>query len=122
MTVRTRAGICRTRRVGGDGYRSATRAVETESVELFSVSQVGAYAYLQSWTLRDDGAIEPVIGHLKGEHRMDRNYLKGRDGDRTNAVLAAAGYNFSLLIRWFETLLRALIQALLRASLRPQNP
>ena len=53
---------------------------------------------------------------------MDRNYLKGRDGDRTNAVLAAAGYNFSLLIRWFETLLRALIQALLRASLRPQNP
>jgi hypothetical protein len=33
-------------------------------------------------------AVEPVIGHLKAEHRMDRNYLKGRDGDRTNAVLA----------------------------------
>ena len=44
-------------------------------------------------------AIEPVIGHLKGEHRMDRNYLKGRDGDRANAVLAAAGYNFRLLLR-----------------------
>jgi IS5 family transposase len=72
--------------------------------------------------MRRRAAVEPVIGHLKGEHRMDRNYLKGRDGDRTNAVLAAAGYNFSLLIRWFETLLRALIQALLRASLRPQNP
>ena len=30
------------------------------------------------------------------------------DGDRINAVLAAAGYNFSLLLRWFEELLRAL--------------
>jgi IS5 family transposase len=35
-------------------------------------------------------AVEPVIGHIKAEHRMDRNYLKGRDGDRINAVLAAA--------------------------------
>jgi hypothetical protein len=37
-------------------------------------------------------AIEPVIGHLKQDHRMGRNYLTGRDGDRINAVLAAAGY------------------------------
>jgi hypothetical protein len=39
---------------------------------------------------------------------MRRNYLTGRDGDRINAVLAAAGYNFSLLLRWFEELLRVL--------------
>jgi hypothetical protein len=51
-------------------------------------------------------AVEPVIGHLKGDHRMYRNHLKGRDGDRVNAVLAAAGYNFSLVLRWFEQLLR----------------
>ena len=37
---------------------------------------------------------------------MDRNYLKGCNGDRINAVLAAAGYNFSLLIRWLRLLLR----------------
>jgi len=49
-----------------------------------------------------------VIGHLKDDHRMRRNYLKGRDGDRINAVLAAAGYNFSLLRRWFEEFCRAL--------------
>jgi len=49
---------------------------------------------------------------MKAEHRMDRNYLKGREGDRINAVLAAAGYNFSLLLRWLERLLRALIVAL----------
>jgi IS5 family transposase len=57
-------------------------------------------------------AVEPVIGHLKAEHRMDRNYLKGRGGDRANAVLAAAGYNFALLLRWLRRLLRALFQAL----------
>jgi transposase, IS5 family len=57
-------------------------------------------------------AVEPVIGHVKAEHRMERNYLKGREGDRINAVLAAAGYNFSLLLRWLAPLLRALIAAL----------
>jgi transposase, IS5 family len=58
-------------------------------------------------------AVEPVIGHIKAEHRMDGNYLKGRDSDRINAVLAAAGYNFSLLLRWLAALLRALIAMLI---------
>ena len=57
-------------------------------------------------------AIEPVIGHVKSDHRMDRNYLKGRGGDRANAVLAAAGYNFSLLIRWLRRLLRQILRLL----------
>jgi transposase, IS5 family len=46
---------------------------------------------------------------------MGRNYLKGRDGDRINAVLAAAGYNFGLLLRGLARLLRALFQALFTA-------
>ena len=66
-------------------------------------------------------AVEPVIGHIKAEHRMDRNYLKGREGDRINAVLAAAGYNFSLLIRWLAALLRALIAILACAAPEPKN-
>jgi IS5 family transposase len=40
--------------------------------------------------MRRRAAVEPVIGHAKAEHRMGRNYLKGREGDRINAVLAAA--------------------------------
>jgi transposase, IS5 family len=70
--------------------------------------------------MRRRAAIEPVIGHVKAEHRMDRNYLKGRGGDRINAVLAAAGYNFALLLRWLAALLRALFQALLASSRTPQ--
>jgi IS5 family transposase len=60
------------------------------------------------------GVAPPSIGHLKDGHRMRRNYLKGRDGDRINAVLAAAGFNFSLLRRWFEELLRVLLLILCR--------
>ena len=63
--------------------------------------------------MRRPAAIEPVIGHLKAEHRMDRNYLKGFQGDRVNAVLAAAGYNVRLLLRWLALFLRALIQLIL---------
>ena len=51
-------------------------------------------------------AVEPVIGHLKEDHRMDRNYLAHRHGDLNNAVLAAVGYNFRRLIKWFRILLR----------------
>lgn len=58
-------------------------------------------------------AVEPIIGHLKAEHRMDRNYLKGRSGDRINALLAAVGFNFHQLLRWFATLLWAWFQMLI---------
>ena len=66
--------------------------------------------------MRRRAAVEPVIGHLKNEHRMDRNYLHHRDGDANNAILAAIGYNFSLLLRWLRLLL-CLILAVPRAAL-----
>ena len=62
--------------------------------------------------LRRRAAVEPVIGHLKAEHRMGRNYLWFRRGDATNAVLAAVGYNFRRLIRWLRLLLRTILAAL----------
>ncbi|NMX24562.1 transposase, partial [Dissulfurirhabdus thermomarina] len=44
-------------------------------------------------------AVEPGIGHLKREHRMDRCRLKGTLGDCLNAVFSAAGMNFRKLLR-----------------------
>jgi hypothetical protein len=61
--------------------------------------------------------VEPVIGHLKAEHRMGRNYLWFRRGDANNAVLAAVGYNFCRLIRWLRILLWQLLAALLAKPL-----
>ncbi|MBI1826022.1 MAG: IS5 family transposase [Planctomycetes bacterium] len=62
---------------------------------------------------RRRSAIEPKIGHLKSDHRMDRCFLKGLTGDAINAVLAAAGSNLQKLLRrlaaaliqWLELLL-----------------
>jgi IS5 family transposase len=44
-------------------------------------------------------AIEPIIGHLKADHRMNRCHLKGAEGDAIHAVLCAAGYNIRWLLR-----------------------
>jgi len=49
--------------------------------------------------LRRRQAIEPIIGHLKADHRMARCHLKGEQGDRLHAVLCAAGYNLRWLLR-----------------------
>lgn len=43
--------------------------------------------------------IEPVIGHLKSDHRLNRNFLKGFEGDRINLLMAAAAFNFSKWMR-----------------------
>jgi IS5 family transposase len=59
--------------------------------------------------LRRRSAVEPVIGHLKSEHRMGRNYLWHPQGDAANAVLAAVGYNFRRLIRWLGLLLSQIL-------------
>jgi len=68
-------------------------------------------------------AIEPVIGHMKQDSRMDRNYLKGTDGDKMNAILAACGFNLRKLLRallWlvFKELerLKALLMLLKRTA------
>jgi len=55
---------------------------------------------LRRWMNRR-AAIEPVIGHLKAEHRMERNRLKGKRGDQLNAVLSACGFNLRKLLRAF---------------------
>jgi IS5 family transposase len=68
---------------------------------------------LRRWMNRR-AAIEPVIGHLKSEHRMERNRLKGCEGDQLNALLSACGFNLRKLLRaffgldWLEALLTVL--------------
>jgi IS5 family transposase len=46
-------------------------------------------------------AVEPSIGHLKSEHRLERNRLKGVEGNAINAVLSAAAMNFHKLLGAF---------------------
>src|SRR6202048_282570 len=99
------------------GYRGHNH---TEKFRVWIPGQVRRVTRPIRREMKRRAAVEPVIGHVKAEHRLGRNYLKGRDGDRSNAVLAAAGYNFALLLRWLARLLRALIRALFPASLPVQ--
>lgn len=46
-------------------------------------------------------AVEPKIGHMKSDNRMGRNFLKGVEGDRTNAILAGIGSNLRKLLAAF---------------------
>jgi len=47
--------------------------------------------------------VEPAIGHLKSDHRMDRCWRQGAMGDALHSISCAAGYN----LRW---LLRAIVR------------
>lgn len=54
---------------------------------------------------RKRAGIEPVIGHLKSDHRLNRNRLKGFIGDQINVLMAAAAFNFR---KWMRMLFLAL--------------
>ncbi len=64
---------------------------------------------------RHRSAIEPVIGHLKSDGHLGRNFLRGTEGDAINLVLAAAGHNLRLLRAWLAWLLACLLSMLTSA-------
>lgn len=100
------------------GYRGHN-APESHKFRIFTAGQKRRVTPAIKRQMRRRSAVEPVIGHIKAEHRMDRNYLAGTKGDAINAILAAAGYNFSLLLKWFRQLLLYLIACLLNC--RPKS-
>jgi IS5 family transposase len=63
--------------------------------------------------LKRRSAIEAVIGHMKNDGHLGRNYLKGREGDAANAILSAIGHNFRLILAWPRILLRRCLEAIL---------
>jgi IS5 family transposase len=72
--------------------------------------------------LRRRSAIEPVIGHMKEDGRLGRNFLHNRHGDRLNAILAGVGQNVRLLLRWVALLLRVVLVWLLDACTPRHSP
>jgi IS5 family transposase len=77
----------------------------------------------KGWLKRRRTAVEPAIGHLKSDHRMDRCWLQGTLGDALHSISCAAGYN----LRW---LMRAIVRLgispaflrLLQAALSQMHP
>jgi len=59
--------------------------------------------------MKRHAAIEPGIGHLKREDRMDYNRLQGAEGERINGLLCTAGTNFRKQQRFAAAFLRRLL-------------
>lgn len=78
-------------------------------------------AQQKGW-LRRRQAVEPAIGHLKSDHRMDRCWLQGAMGDALHAISCAAGYNLRWLLRAIARLgIEAVFLRLLQAALSGQR-
>jgi IS5 family transposase len=86
------------------GYQGNPKQIGDTAIHLANRRKSSMKPSEWRW-FRRRSAIEPVIGHMKGDHRMDRNYLKGTDGDKMNAILAACGFNLRKLLRVFFWLL-----------------
>ena len=81
------------------GYRG-TSEIKDSQIHVVPRKRRHLPKSLRHWMNRRS-AIEPVFGHLKSEHRLDRNRLKGKLGDQMNSLLSACGWNFRKLLRVF---------------------
>jgi IS5 family transposase len=82
------------------GYRGVKAEIGETKVHLTNTRKGSLTRSAWQW-LRLRTAIEPVIGHLKSDTRLDRNYLLGEEGDRINAILSGCGFNVRKLLRAF---------------------
>lgn len=58
-------------------------------------------ASLKKW-LKRRAAIEPIIGHMKNDYAIDRNWFLGKDGDQVYALMLGYGFNLRKLLRAFN--------------------
>lgn len=82
------------------GYRGRKQVNDTQIV-IPRPLKVNATNYQKTKTrrrFRARAGIEPVIGHIKHEHRMIRNYLKGEMGDKVNTILAGTAFNLKKML------------------------
>jgi len=107
------------------GYRGARRIGDTEILVpgLKPKEQTPHHNRVMRQRFRRRCAIEPVMGHLKSDYRLARNYLKGFAGDTRNLLLAAAAWNFkkwlNLVVSFYLNCLRWLLPPTSFPSLRP---
>ena len=75
------------------------RGVEVPGIEIIHRGRIKSLSAKARRLLKRRQAVEPVIGHLKDDCGLRRNWLKGSEGDVRHPVLCAAGYNLRWLMR-----------------------
>jgi len=98
------------------GYRGITQIGNTQ-VQIpkpFNDKKQSKYRQCQlKRSFKRRAAIEPVIGHLKTDHRLSRNFYKGIFGDNINVMLSAAAFNFKRMINIWRQIFLAFLQRIL---------
>ena len=79
------------------GFRGVD--AENPNVEIIHRGKYKSLTKLQRKWLKRRQAIEPLIGHTKADHGMQRCWLQGEMGDALHALSCAAGYNIRWLLR-----------------------
>jgi IS5 family transposase len=78
------------------GYRGKENHPENVNVSVAGTKRLPKFL---KKLLRGRSGIEPIIGHLKEDHRLSRNYLLGKSGDKINAVLSGCAFNLRKIMR-----------------------
>jgi IS5 family transposase len=79
------------------GYRGVD--ADNPGVQIIHRGKYKSLSDHEKRLLKRRQAIEPLIGHTKADHRMDRCWLQGAVGDALHALSCAAGYNIRWLLR-----------------------
>jgi IS5 family transposase len=94
------------------GYKGHGVPEERSRVLISGTRKLG---YALKRHLRRRSAIEPEIGHMKGDGLLGRNFLKGMQGDAINAILCGAGHNLRKILARLRALLCLLPEELRKA-------
>jgi IS5 family transposase len=92
------------------GYQGKSKIGETEITipKPFNNKKLSKYKQTKLRKgFKRRAAIEPVIGHLKSDYRLGRNFYKGIFGDNINIMLAAAAFNFKRMYNKYKKALLA---------------
>lgn len=95
------------------GYRGITHIGETQVQIPKPFNDKKQSKYKQNKlkkSFRRRAAIEPVIGHLKADHRLSRNFYKGIFGDNINVMLSAAAFNFKRMMNIWQQIFLTFLQ------------
>ena len=81
------------------GFRGKAVDADNPGVQIIHRGRYKSLSKQERGWLKRRQAVEPAIGHLKSDHRLDRCWLKGTLGDALHAISCAAGYNLRWLLR-----------------------
>lgn len=119
-----KASICQAERMTGKKIKQATcdlgyrgHGMKRVKVLIVPRNKNTAKRTIRRWWKRRN-AIEPIIGHEKSDHRLERNHLAGELGDSLNAILSACGFNLKKLVRAFCVWLKIAAKAYLGNQFR----